>query len=117
MGLKKADVAKPVLPSEKIVIPSISDEPATFWCVLQYDITELYTKEKEKYPKADWTIFVAHLAVCDDDGERILDIADWITWQSCNRAEYDEIVLPALLRLNGYNRDVNKKKSRNQKQD
>lgn len=109
MAVKKASIKKPELPVEEVLISELADEPVKVRCLLQTQINTL-TEESKANGGVDWSVVLAHKSIVDDDLEIIFTIDEWAIWQASHRAAWEDVVVPALLRVNGFDRATNKKK-------
>ena len=109
MAVKKANIKKPELPVEEVLISALADEPVKVRCLLQTQINTL-SEEQKQHGGVDWSVILAHKSVVDDDLETIFTVEEWAIWQAAHRVVLEEQVVPALLRVNGFDRDNNKKK-------
>lgn len=114
MAAKKSSIKKPVLPVEEVVIPELSDEPVRIQCVLQTRM-DTVSDEQKKYGNVGWSVVLAYMTILDDDNEPVLSVHEWEVFQAANRDVWEETIVPVLMRVNGFDKLANKKKSSSQK--
>ena len=116
MTAKKSSIKKPVLPSEEVLIEELSDEPVRVKCVLQARLDTI-SEEQKKYGNVGWSVILAYMTILDEDNDPVLTVQEWEIFQAANRDVWEADIVPVLLRVNGFDRLANKKKSTIQKQD
>lgn len=114
MAAKKSSIKKPVLLVEEVLIPELSEEPVRVQCVLQRRMDTIQDEQKA-HGNVGWSVILAYMTILDEDNEPVLSVPEWEVFQAINRDVWEETIVPVLMRVNGFDKLANKKKSSSQK--